>query len=364
MSKSDHQNNNNIFINDKLYLPPFKLTSKNILNKSIVLYGSRGSGKSIICKDIMYILKDEIPNAIIFNTTESSNCFFSNIVPNPFLYNYIDLDVLNNIWKRQENITEIYKKINSIDILLKIIYKLRFKQAINIIDNIDKNKEKRAENLQNNIKADTSFLIEINKLNDKFNEVKLCILKKIMQIIKKKIKNNQLDKSCLSPEELDIIKFNDINPNILLIFDDCAAEFKKYNKSDTLRKLFYQSRHVNITFVITAQDEIDLDASLRKNANITILCDSNCCNGFFERASNAFGKRLKQLTREISDVIYNNEIKNIKLIYNKDSDDNKILWYIATLRGDFIFGSKFNLAYAKKIVKEKDRDISILIKKL
>ncbi len=55
---------------------------------------------------------------------------------------------------------------------------------------------------------------------------------------------------------------------------------KKSNKSDILRKLFYQSRLVNITFIITTQDEIDLDALLRKNANLTILCDGNCCNGF------------------------------------------------------------------------------------
>ena len=148
-----------------------------------------------------------------------------------------------------------------------------------------------------------------------------------------------------------------------MIFDDCAAELKKHNKSDTLRKLFYQSRHVNITFIITAQDEIDLDASLRKNANITVLCDSNCCNGFFERSSNAFGKKFKQITREISEIIYNNDHKNTKLIYNKDGDA-KLLWYIATVQNDFIFGSKYTLEYAKKIVKEKLRDISMIIKRI
>ena len=355
---------NNLSINDKLYLPNFELTSKEILNKSIVLYGSRGSGKSVICKDIMYTLRHDIPNVIIFNSTESSNSFFSNIVSKPFLYDKVELNVLDNIWKRQEHITEIHKKINNIDILKNIIIKLNLESAIDLIENVEKNKEKFADNMQQKIENDNTFLLEINKLNDKFNDVKLLILKQIIKFIKKKLKKNEIDKNNLSQEDIDIIKFIDINPNILLIFDDCAAEFKKHNKSDTLRKLFYQSRHVNITFIITAQDEIDLDASLRKNANITILCDSNCCNGFFERSSNAFGKKFKQITREISEVIYNNnEHKNIKLIYNKDSTI-RLLWYVAAIREDFIFGSKYTLEYAKKIVKEKERDISMIIKKI
>ena len=75
-------------------------------------------------------------------------------------------------------------------------------------------------------------------------------------------------------------------------------------------------------------------------------------------------EKFKQITREISEVIYNNnEHKNIKLIYNKDST-TRLLWYVATIREDFIFGSKYTLEYAKKIVKEKERDISMIIKKI
>jgi hypothetical protein len=354
---------NNLLINDKLHLPPFELSVNDILNKSIVLYGSRGSGKSVICKDLMYTLRYDIPTVIVFNSTELSNSYFSNLVSKPYLYDKIELNVLDNIWKRQEHITEIHKKINNINILQNIIIKLNLLAAIDLINNVDKNKEKYADSIQQKIESDNLFLVEINKLNDKFKDVKLAILKRIIKYVKKQIKLNLIDKNVLSQEDIDVIKFIDVNPHLLLIFDDCAAEFKKHNKSETLRKLFYQSRHVNITFIITAQDEIDLDASLRKNANITMLCDSNCCNGFFERSSNAFGKKFKHITREISEVIFNKEYKNTKLIYNKDGDV-KLLWYTATVQNDFIFGSKSTLEYAKKIVKEKERDISMLIKKI
>lgn len=356
-------NKDNIVINDKTYLPKFDLDIKTVLNKSMVLYGSRGSGKSIICKDIMYLLKDRIPTGIVFNATERSNSFFSNIISKPFLYNQLNIDILNNVWKRQEQITAIHEKVNNINALLSIIQKLNLTQAIEAYYNITKTKEKYADELQKNIDSDNKFLIEMNKLNDKFDELKLLTLKKIIISVKKRIKNNELPAvHNLNKDDIDIIKFIDINPNILLIFDDCAAELKKYSKTDTLRKLFYQSRHVNITFIITAQDEIDLDASLRKNANITILCDSNCCLGFFERSSNSFGKSIRQIGRDISEKIYNDK-KNVKLVYNKDSDV-KLQWYIATIREDFVFGSKYNLEYAKKIVKDEERDISMIIENI
>jgi len=204
---------------------------------------------------------------------------------------------------------------------------------------------------------------ETNKLKDKFNEMILTILKKCIHYVKKEIKSGNITKESLSHEELDIIKYIDINPNILLVFDDCAAELKKFNKSDIMRKLFYQSRHVNITFIITAQDEIDLDASLRKNSNITILCDSNCTNGFFERNSNAFGKKIRQITKEISEVLFSDAHKNTKLIYNKDQSD-KLMWYVASIRNNFIFGSKIILEFSNKIIKETDHDISLLVKNI
>lgn len=354
---------NNIIINDSIYLPSFKLSVNDIVNKSIVIYGSRGSGKSIICKDIMYRLRNEIPCAIVFNSSESSNGCFSAHVSKPFLYEKIELKVLEDIWRRQESITEIHKKVNDVEVLTKIILKLKLDNIIDMIIKTDKKKEQIADKLQSKIESETIFLTEMNKLNDKFNDVKLLLLKGVIKRIKKKIKDGLINKDSLSKEELDIVKFIDINPNILLIFDDCAAELKKFNKTDMLRKMFYRSRHVNISFIITAQDEIDLDASLRKNSNITILCDGNCCNGFFERNSNSFGKKLKHLSKEISEIIYSGDYKNTKLIYNKDGVD-KLMWYTANIHNNFIFGSKHTLEFSKKIIKDKEHDISIIVKKI
>jgi energy-coupling factor transporter ATP-binding protein EcfA2 len=356
--------NNNIVINNK-NLPPFDIKIEKLLNKSIILYGSRGSGKSVLCRDLMYILKDSIPVAVIFNTTEKSNNCFSSMVPKPFLYDKVDLDMLNVIWKRQENITEIYKKVNDEKVLISILKKLNLTKALDVFDKINQEQDNIANNLQEKIKSDNEFYNEFNKLKNKFNKLKMTILKEFIVSIRKKIKKNEVNKTLLNNEDIDIIKYINVNPNLLVVFDDCAAELKKYTKSDTLRKFFYQSRHVNLTFIITAQDEIDLDASLRKNVNVTILCDANCCNGFFERSSNSFGKRMRQYTREISDFIFtNNMSKNIKLVYDKDNSNNQVMWHMANIKGDFLFGSKTVMSYANEMLEQKENDISIIVKKI
>lgn len=360
-SKKDK--NKNIYVNDNLFLPCFDFNKNSLLNKSIVLYGSRGSGKSIICKDIMYNLSDNIPTVIVFNTTENSNGFFSKIVSKPFIYDKVDLKVLDDIWKRQEYITEIYKKINNVEILTEIIDIIDIPNAKKALEIIEEKKELHLNDINKKIKSDSQFIFELNKIKEKYNEIIIYTLKQIINYIKRSIRDKKISKHSLSKEQLDIINFVNINPNILLIFDDCAAELKKHNRSDVLRKIFYNGRHCNITYLLTCQDELDLDSSLRRNANITILCDSNCCTGYFERISNSFPKKIKNLIREVSEIVYSEDHKNTKILYNKD-DGTKLFWYLANIHDEFIFGSKYTLEYANKIVNNKSYDISMLVKKI
>ena len=53
----------------------------------------------------------------------------------------------------------------------------------------------------------------------------------------------------------------DFNPNIMLILDDCASQFKKwYKKSSIIKQIFYEGRWRFFTTVITAQDDKEIDS--------------------------------------------------------------------------------------------------------
>jgi hypothetical protein len=369
-----------LFIEKDLYLPKTKENYKTFINKSINLYGSSNSQKSTIILQIMRALKDHVPACICFNMTENSNNTFKQLLPDALIHTTLEIPILESIWRRQEILTEIYKKVNNIDNIKDVIlYFDEHSFKINI-DKINKKKDEELEHLANKKLENNIFLLEKNKLNDKFNEIENMLTKKYINNIKEKIKNisnNLKQNNTVSKDDeeyyikykkLDddkkiILKYNNINPNLLIIFDDCAASIKPITKSDVIRKLFYQGRHFNITFLCTAQDEIDLDASLRKNARITILCDPNCASGFFERSSNGFGKPIKLLARKIINKLFSQENKYKKLVYNKDSV-NQLEWMIATIIEPFAFCSQNVLKFIDSVSKIEDKPLAKLIQKI
>ena len=48
-------------------------------DKVIVLIGKRETGKSFLCKDLLYYHKN-IPVGNVISATESANCFYGNII--------------------------------------------------------------------------------------------------------------------------------------------------------------------------------------------------------------------------------------------------------------------------------------------
>jgi hypothetical protein len=374
------EEDNKLFIDKDLYLPKITEHYNTFINKSINLYGSSNSNKSTLLIKIMNILKGYVPACICFNMTENSNNTFKNILPDALIHTTLEIPILEAIWQRQEILTEIYKKVNNINNIKEIIVYFDLSSYEPNISKLNIKKIEEINNLQNKKIDKNLFLLEKSKIIEKFSEIETLLTKKYLINIKDKIKNiyNKLKNNIdinkddedyyLKYKSLDddkklIIKYHNINPHLLIIFDDCAASIKPIIKSDIIRKLFYQSRHNNITFLSTYQSEIDLDASLRKNARITILCDSNEANSHFERASNNYSKQIKTLTRRIISKLYTQDNKYKKLVYNKDSS-NQLEWMESAITESFQFCEENVLNFINSISKKEERSISKLIKKI
>ncbi len=95
----------------------FKCKKKLVKNPTICIIGKRNSGKSVIIGDLLYYLsKQKVPRACVFSATEesSSNAFFSNHIPDSFIFSHCDLeDRLTKLCKNQEAL-KMNKKIGLI----------------------------------------------------------------------------------------------------------------------------------------------------------------------------------------------------------------------------------------------------------
>tara|TARA_B100001094_G_scaffold313619_1_gene351589 strand:+ start:1974 stop:2771 length:798 start_codon:yes stop_codon:yes gene_type:complete len=78
-------------------------------DKVVVLIGKRDTGKSFLCKDILYHHQD-IPVGQVISGTEGANQFYSKLVPKLFIHDEFKTDIVHNMLKRQKMMIE---KINS-----------------------------------------------------------------------------------------------------------------------------------------------------------------------------------------------------------------------------------------------------------
>ena len=70
-------------------------------NRVCLFIGKRNTGKSTLVKDMLYYHR-KIPIGMIMSPTEESNSFYSNMVPDLFIYNDYDAAAVEKLIKRQK----------------------------------------------------------------------------------------------------------------------------------------------------------------------------------------------------------------------------------------------------------------------
>ena len=72
-------------------------------DKVVVLIGKRETGKSFLCKDILYHHQN-IPVGQVISGTEMANEFYQKIVPKLFIHEEYSPTIIANIMKRQKSL--------------------------------------------------------------------------------------------------------------------------------------------------------------------------------------------------------------------------------------------------------------------
>ena len=86
-------------------------------NNVVVLIGKRDTGKSFLCRDILYSHKD-IPVGQVISGTEGANQFYQKIVPKLFIHEEFTTEIVQNMLKRQKlMIQKLNRTLNKLKIL-------------------------------------------------------------------------------------------------------------------------------------------------------------------------------------------------------------------------------------------------------
>ena len=83
-------------------------------DKVVVLIGKRETGKSFLCRDLLYHHKD-IPCGQVISGTESANSYYGKMVPKLFIHDEYTPGIINNVIKRQRMMIDKIQSNASID---------------------------------------------------------------------------------------------------------------------------------------------------------------------------------------------------------------------------------------------------------
>ena len=66
----------------------------------VIMIGKTNTGKSFLCKDLLYYKRD-IPIGTVISATEGANKFYSTMMPSLFIHEEFSPEIVNNLVKRQ-----------------------------------------------------------------------------------------------------------------------------------------------------------------------------------------------------------------------------------------------------------------------
>lgn len=330
------------------YFPDdIKITSDLILDRSAVIYGPSGTGKSKIIVDIMAVLNPHIDQIIIICPTDAQNGTYSknDMVPTPLIHYKLDDKLLETIWARQEMLAAVYVRANEYTHLNSLFNRLNLANVKSVLEKAQITKAAKIAEAQEQYTDPSRARKVIEDIENEYNKFFILVYKRYISANKDK-----LSKMSLSPDEAFTLRYLDFNPRLLLIFDDCTADFKKLKSQKSkaiMGKLFFQNRWAFTTVIIACHGDKNLESDLRTNAFLSMWTNEGAANVFFNHDTNGFTKETAKMVSRWAPQVFKGFQK---LVYVRDHD--KFYKYTADVHSGFKFGSAAVRSYCKKIKSE------------
>lgn len=349
-----------LYTQDGVEIPKFEITAPNFLNQTLALYGPTKSGKTVYMKDTLNALRDSISMCILISSSEQQQKVFSKLIPSELTYYEFSIDVIKKIYERQEAAKVIYDKVNDIAVLENLYNRVKSKEFMRQIMQLDAMRDKYILQLKREGNDSISIIKKADKMKEVFTNMKSVIYKKCISYNERRLKSMSL-----SEPELYSLKYLYFNPNIVLILDDCSEQIKKYQNHPVLKSLFFRGRHCKITLMLAVQDDKELPSEIKKNIFKSIFTTAKVANAFIGRASQNFEKDEQKEAKKIIQYIYkDSKIKHLMLAYDREDIENPFRCTVAQEQLERRFGAPLLHIYCQKIRKDGYNNLNSNYKQL
>ena len=320
-------------------IPYLKKDPRYFHRKIIALYGETESGKSTIIQEIMYLLKNSIPNVIIFAPTNDSNNLYTEKVNKPGIFTKLSMEILEEIYQRQKEAAKIYKIANDMQTMHSVFIKIADDRTRSIVNSVNRDAARHIQLAAQRYSDPGMRKSEETKIRD----MRDAALRKTYKLCIEANYRNLLGGMPLTEEQYIAVFYHKFSPDMLLIFDDCASFFVEHKNEPLIKDMFYQGRHECLTSIFSFQGDKNLPPDLRRAAHISFFTTQACANAYVTCPGNGIAgdKMLKRRWERAASRIFrydgNDAPSHRKLVYLR-SDNEKIQVTVADGYDDFPMG--------------------------
>lgn len=356
---STQQDDKSIFTDDGEELKWMPKNTEFYLDKTTLIFGGTGSGKTTIIEEVLYLVKDYIPNYIVV-ASENSMKAYKNKLPPRCIKKDLSKKKIQQIWDRQFYTTQLYNTANDINVLESLFHKMPDRESIVMLNAI----KKRALECIKSI--ETSPNLDFAQKKSQKTAIEELQLKRVKELYKAAIRKNQgyLGSQQLTPLEKIALEYLDLNPRLMIIIDDCTDKFEmwmKYFKNSEVNpfnSIFYQGRHNYITFVFASHNDKIIKSELRQNSRVSIFTESkSATTSFVTRQSNGYTKDEQKAGVKFTNRVFKTETNGVKnhqkLCYVRE-DPYTFRYTIANCYPDFTLGCTAMYDLSNKMPKKND----------
>lgn len=315
------------------------------LDRTTIVYGESGTGKSTIIVHMLKIMKKYAQQVVVFSPTDPQNHAYScGIVPLPLIHYEVTLEKLDTLWERQSAMAAVYAKANDKGIIESLYRRVPNQRVEVFVQRANAKKAEAIEKIREQFMDEGTVAKKTEEINAKFGEMLTIVYKKAIYEQRDRLRSTHL-----SEAEKFTIDYLGFNPRIVVIFDDCSAALdeKKIRKSEILKKMFYQNRWVFMTIIIAAHSDKTLNPDIRKNCYLAIFTSKRCAIPFFETRTNSFDTDTIHKAKEAIKCIDEPKRGHRRLAYVRD--ENKFYVITAQKFPPFEFCPGIVLRYCDQI---------------
>lgn len=334
-------NTSNKFTIKGVELAPFD--RKNLIDRSTAIAGGSGSGKTFLVRDFINFLDDYIPFGIVICPSDSANQEYSSIMPHKsFIHTHADkaAELVKKILKRQGDLAEVVNIASDLKNLERLYNRIKHIDSLNE-SKVQKIKVK-SEKVINEIKRNSSF----SKIEsqDKINLIESKRDKCLIELYKKSISINSkyLKKHIDRLDKIDklVLQYYNVNPRVLIIFDDCSEVLARLSKTKDFQTLIFRGRHIWVTSMLIFHSDSQIPKDIIKNVFNIFLTDYENAAAFSRKKGNDIPIQTAKQMSTIAESFYEDKDSYKKLCYCRSSATRLQVVLARKVDRYFVFGNR------------------------